>query len=84
MEVSLVTFPMNDKALVHQVKGSDRTIREWEDLLRDVGDLSRMESKMAAKAVVDVLEQREVAEDFGDVLESIENIKKVLTTNNLN
>lgn len=81
MEVSLVTFPMNDKALVHQVKGSDRTIREWEDLLRDVGDLSRMESKMAAKAVVDVLEQREVAEDFGDVLESIENIKKVLTTN---
>lgn len=84
MEVSLVTFPMNDKAIVHQVKGSDRTIREWEDLLRDVGDLSRMESKMAAKAVVDVLEQREVAEDFGDVLESIENIKKVLTTNNLN
>ena len=84
MEVSLVTFPMNDKAIVHQVKGSDRTIREWEDLLRDVGDLSRMESKMAAKAVVDVLEQREVAEDFGDVLESIESIKKVLTTNNLN
>ena len=84
MEVSLVTFPMNDKAIVHQVKGSDRTIREWEDLLRDVGDLSRMESKIAAKAVVDVLEQREVAEDFGDVLESIENIKKVLTTNNLN
>ena len=81
MEVSLVTFPMNDKAIVHQVKGSDRTIREWEDLLRDVGDLSRMESKVAAKAVIDALEQREVAEDFGDVLESIEKVKKVLTTN---
>tara|TARA_Y100001937_G_scaffold49658_1_gene69184 strand:- start:1659 stop:2837 length:1179 start_codon:yes stop_codon:yes gene_type:complete len=82
MEVSLVTFPMNDKAVVHQVKGADRTIREWEVLLRDVGDLSRMESKVAAKAVVDALEQREVAEDFGDVLESIEKVKKVLTTNN--
>tara|TARA_Y100000015_G_scaffold13556_1_gene12996 strand:- start:697 stop:1749 length:1053 start_codon:yes stop_codon:yes gene_type:complete len=82
MEVSLVTFPMNDKAVVHQVKGADRTIREWEVLLRDVGDLSRMESKIAAKAVVDALEQREVAEDFGDVLESIEKVKKVLTTNN--
>lgn len=81
MEVSLVTFPMNDKALVHQVKGSDRTIREWEDFMRDAGDLSRMESKMAAKAVVEVLEQREVAEDFGDVIESIESLKKVLTTN---
>ena len=81
MEVSLVTFPMNDKAVVHQVKGADRTIREWEVLLRDVGDLSRMESKIAAKAVVDALEQREVAEDFGDVLESIEKVKKVLTTN---
>lgn len=81
MEVSLVTFPMNDKAVVHQVKGADRTIREWEVLLRDVGDLSRMESKVAAKAVVDALEQREVAEDFGDVLESIEKVKKVLTTN---
>ena len=82
MEVSLVTFPMNDKAVVHQVKGADRTIREWEVLLRDVGDLSRMESKIAAKAVVDALEQREVAEDYGDVLESIEKVKKVLTTNN--
>ena len=81
MEVSLVTFPMNDRAIVHQVKGADRTVREWEVLLRDVGDLSRMEAKAGAKALVESLEQREVANDFGDVLESIEKVKKVLTTN---
>ena len=81
MEVSLVTFPMNDRAIVHQVKGADRTVREWEVLLRGVGDLSRMEAKAGAKALVESLEQREVANDFGDVLESIEKVKKVLTTN---
>ena len=81
MEVSLVTFPMNDRAIVHQVKGADMTVREWEVLLRDVGDLSRMEAKAGAKALVESLEQREVANDFGDVLESIEKVKKVLTTN---
>jgi hypothetical protein len=72
---------MNDRAIVHQVKGADRTVREWEVLLRDVGDLSRMEAKAGAKALVESLEQREVANDFGDVLESIEKVKKVLTTN---
>ena len=82
MEVSLVTFPMNDKAVIHAVKGADRTVREWEDLLRDAGDLSRTQAKMGAKALVDALEQREVAEDFGGLLESVEKIKKVLTTNN--
>ena len=81
MEVSLVTFPMNDKAVIHAVKGADRTVREWEDLLRDAGDLSRTQAKMGAKALVDALEQREVAEDFGGLLESVEKIKKVLTTN---
>ena len=81
MEVSLVTFPMNDKAVIHAVKGADRTIREWEDLLRDVGDLSRTEAKIGAKAVVDALEKREVSEDFGGLIESIEKVKKVLTTN---
>jgi hypothetical protein len=40
-----------------------------------------MEAKAGAKALVESLEQREVANDFGDVLESIEKVKKVLTTN---
>ena len=82
MEVSLVTFPMNDKAIIHAVKGEDRTIREWEDLLRDVGDLSRTQAKIGAKALVDALEQREAEDDFDGLLESVNKIKKVLTTNN--
>ena len=78
MEVSLVTFPMNDKAIIHQVKGTDRTIREWEDMLRDAGDLSRVDAKIGAKALVDALEQRGVEEDYGDVIEKIEKVKKLL------
>jgi hypothetical protein len=31
--------------------------------------------------VVDALEKREVSEDFGGLIESIEKVKKVLTTN---
>lgn len=51
MEISLVTFPMNPKATIQAVKGTDRTIRDWEKFLRDEGNLSRSESKVAAKAI---------------------------------
>ena len=51
MEISLVTFPMNPKATIQAVKGIDRTIRDWEKFLREEGDLSRSEAKIAAKAV---------------------------------
>lgn len=39
LEVSLVTFPANGKARVEAVKSADeiKTIREFEDFLRDVG-----------------------------------------------
>ena len=78
MEVSLVTFPMNDKAIIHQVKGTDRTIREWEDLLRDAGDLSRVDAKIGAKALITALEQREVEDDYGDVIEKIKKVKQLI------
>ena len=60
MEVSLVTFPMNPQATVRSVKGQEISIREWEKGMRDAFNLSRSESKMAAKAVTDVFVQREV------------------------
>lgn len=47
-EVSLVTFPANDKAKVTRVKSEDgalMTEREFEEFLRDVGGLSQKESK---------------------------------------
>jgi len=61
MEISAVTFPMNPKARVSAVK-SDRTVREWEEVLRDAAELSRSEAKVAASAVAKALEQR----DAGD------------------
>ena len=51
MEVSLVTFPMNPRAKIRSVKGTEITIREWEQGLREVFHVSRSEAKVAAKAV---------------------------------
>lgn len=62
MEISAVTFPMNPSARIQAVK-SDFTVREWEKKLRDVGDLSHSEAKVAASAVHKALSQREVDKD---------------------
>jgi len=62
MEISLVTFPMNESALIQSVKGNAKNIREWEKILRDAGGLSRTEAKIGAKALSDTLNQRD-AED---------------------
>jgi len=45
VEISLVTFPANDKARIHAVKSvNDLTEREFEQILRDVG-LTQKEAK---------------------------------------
>jgi hypothetical protein len=50
-EISLVPFPMNDLARNTAVKASDiRTVREFEDFLRDVGGFSHAASKSIARA----------------------------------
>ena len=77
MEISAVTFPMNPKARVNQVKGDQKTIREWEEILRDAGNLSRSESKVAASAVAKALSLRD-AEDV-DQPEVIEAVKRLTT-----
>lgn len=46
-ELSIVTFPMNDRARVGSVK-SIKTIREFEDFLRDVGGFSHAQAKAIA------------------------------------
>lgn len=50
MEVSLVTFPANGLARVSSVKsaGDIRTIRDFEDFLRDVGKFSNSAAKAIA------------------------------------
>jgi hypothetical protein len=59
MEISLVTFPMNESALIETVKGNAKNIREWEKSLRDAGGLSRTEAKIGAKALSESLNQRD-------------------------
>lgn len=50
LEISLVPFPMNEAARVTGVKAADRikTIREFEDFLRDVGGYSHAQAKAIA------------------------------------
>lgn len=48
-EVSLVTFPANEKAQITRVKSDDgafMTERDFEEFLRDVGQLSQKEAKI--------------------------------------
>jgi len=59
MEISLVTFPMNESALIETVKGNAKNIREWERILREAGGLSRTEAKIGAKALSESLKQRD-------------------------
>jgi HK97 family phage prohead protease len=79
MEISLVTFPMNQDARIRQVKGEDVSIREWENGLRDAFSLSRSESKMAAKAVHDAFTQREVEKD-ADLVQAVQNLGKIFNS----
>ena len=81
MEISAVTFPMNPRARVQAVKGAERTVREWEELLRDAGSLSRNEAKAAASAVTKALEQRDAAkEETPKVLEALASFTNILKT----
>ncbi len=48
MEVSVVTFPANGLARVDAVKAQIRTIREFEDFLRDAGGFSHAAAKAIA------------------------------------
>lgn len=79
MEISAVTFPMNPKARVSQVK-SEKTVREWEEVLRDAGDLSRSEAKVAASAVAKALEQRDAGnqEMPSELVSELDRLTKIL------
>ena len=63
MEISLVTFPMNEQAMVQSVKGNSKSIRDWEKILREAGGLSRTEAKIGAKALAESLNQRDADEN---------------------
>ena len=77
MEVSLVTFPMNPKATVMSVKGEEISIREWEKGMRDAFPISRSEAKLAAKAVTDAFNQRDV-DSNAELVDAIKNLTLTL------
>jgi hypothetical protein len=62
-EVSLVTFPANERAQITRVKsenGALMTEREFEEFLRDVGGLSQKEAKtVLSKGYKSLLEHRD-------------------------
>lgn len=79
MEISAVTFPMNPRARVAAVKGADRSVREWEEILRDAGNLSRNEAKVGAAALTKALEQRDAVKDEQpEVLEALKRFTNIL------
>tara|TARA_Y100000310_G_scaffold315722_2_gene366580 strand:+ start:9333 stop:10004 length:672 start_codon:yes stop_codon:yes gene_type:complete len=67
MEVSIVTFGMNPKALVTGVKGYEgmiENVREFENFLREVGGFSRNEAKLlTGHGFKELLVQRDAGEE---------------------
>jgi HK97 family phage prohead protease len=84
MEISLVTFPMNPQAKIRSVKGTEVTIREWENGMRDAFSLSRSEAKVAAKAVHEVFELKtgsetlDVSESNAELVDALKNLTLTL------
>lgn len=78
MEISAVTFPMNPRARVSAVKSEDRTVRDWEEILRDAGDLSRSEAKVAASAIYKALNQRDAGDGQEEVIQRMKNLETLI------
>ena len=81
LEISLVTFPMNERAMVQSVKG-EKSIREWETILRDAGGLSRTEAKVGAKALMGALNHRD--DDTKQLADLIYKVANILTNKQTN
>lgn len=74
VELSIVTFPANDKARIGNVKASDiKTIREFEGVLRDVLGYSHA----AAKSIAARGFKAEEAISLGDVEDFLRGIRSV-------
>ena len=69
---------MNPNARVAQVKGADKTVREWEEILREAGDLSRSEAKVAASAVAKALSLRDADDvEQPEVIEAVKRLTSI-------
>ncbi|MGE0425419.1 MAG: HK97 family phage prohead protease [Reyranellaceae bacterium] len=73
VELSIVTFPANDRARVGSVKAADtiRTIREFEDFLRDAGGFSHAAAKAIAARGFKSSEPRDEDDAMSDLLRTL-------------
>lgn len=79
MEISAVTFPMNPRARVAAVKGAERSVREWEEILRDAGGLSRNEAKVGASALTKALDLRDAGDNGApEIVEALNRFTNIL------
>jgi HK97 family phage prohead protease len=75
-EVSPVTFPMNGLAGITSVKsGSIKTVREFEDFLRDVGKFSHYAAKAIAARGFKSSEPRDEDGAFNDLLATLKSVR---------
>ncbi len=81
VELSIVTFPMNDKARIGAVK-SIGTIREFEDFLRDAGGFSVAQAKRIAASGFKSIDATRDAGDGQDVGASFDRLISTLTGKN--
>jgi len=80
MEISIVTIPMNDAAGITAVKAADgiKTIREFEDFLRDAG-FSNAQAKAIASRGFKSSEPRDEDDGVTGLLESLRKARAGLT-----
>lgn len=81
VEVSLVTFPSNTKAIITSVKSELNTIREFENWLRDAGGFSIAQAKAISangyKAIANLRDEDGEADDAAELKALAAFIRKI-------
>jgi uncharacterized protein len=82
MEISVVTFPMNEQSTISAVKAAAniKTIREFEGFLRDVGGFSNAAAKAIAAGGFKSLEPRDGDGALADLLEALKSARQGLSS----
>lgn len=77
MEVSVVTFPMNEEATVSAVKAAAniKTVRQFEAFLRDEGGFSNAEAKRIASSGFKSLDPRDEDSALAGLLETLKGVR---------
>ena len=80
-EVSLVLFGMNDETSVDSVKGQIKTIRDFEQFLRDVGGFSIADAKAIASRGFKAANLRDEGDAAGDLADMRKRLARLFPAN---